>query len=276
MRSLRQQKRNMRTQLLLLFVTCALAHRAEAQLILSDFTTRTIDFAGYTGAGFQPDPGPGQLSSLTWSLSGIAGQSLAFGGTSSSIEFARGTASGTVSSGGLYSFTNPAINGGTGSFGIQPIASVWNPGSVTLRVQNDTGKTIPDLQVSYEIWVRNDQPRSTSLNLAYSLDNTAFTPVPALDFASPAAADALGFQRTDQSILLSGLNIGSGDYFYLRWSGADVGGSGNRDEFALDNIALTPVPEPHEYGLVAGLGLVGFALWRRRFADQQPLPTSRA
>ena len=34
--------------------------------------------------------------------------------------------------------------------------------------------------------------------------------------------------------------------------------------FKVDNVSLTAVPEPATYGLVAGAGLMGFALWRRR------------
>ncbi len=29
-------------------------------------------------------------------------------------------------------------------------------------------------------------------------------------------------------------------------------------------MTFTAVPEPHEYALVSGIGLVGFAMWRRR------------
>jgi MYXO-CTERM domain-containing protein len=32
----------------------------------------------------------------------------------------------------------------------------------------------------------------------------------------------------------------------------------------LDNLVVTPVPEPHEYAMVAGLALLGFAAFRRR------------
>jgi hypothetical protein len=51
-------------------------------------------------------------------------------------------------------------------------------------------------------------------------------------------------------------------YLYLRWSGADVSGSGNRDEFGLDNIAITAVPEP-AVALLGSLGMLGL-LCRRR------------
>jgi hypothetical protein len=48
----------------------------------------------------------------------------------------------------------------------------------------------------------------------------------------------------------------SGDSFPYLWSSsADVNANGIYD--------FTAVPEPHEYALLAGAGLLGFALWRR-------------
>ncbi len=36
------------------------------------------------------------------------------------------------------------------------------------------------------------------------------------------------------------------------------------DAFKVDDVGLTAVPETAAYGLVAGAGLIGFAVWRRR------------
>ena len=46
----------------------------------------------------------------------------------------------------------------------------------------------------------------------------------------------------------------------------DYNGPGS---FKLDNVSLTAVPEPATYGLIAGAGLVGFAVWRRRGSKAQ-------
>ncbi|MEW6156153.1 MAG: choice-of-anchor R domain-containing protein [Verrucomicrobiota bacterium] len=42
--------------------------------------------------------------------------------------------------------------------------------------------------------------------------------------------------------------------------------------FASGQIDVSPVPEPHEYALVFGLGLVGFAFWRRRQNQPASVP----
>lgn len=253
----------MKRTLLTTAVAAACAGQVSGQLMLNDFSKHIIDFTSYTGAGFAPTPSAGQLDSDTWAATGLSDGSLTFGATATTGDFARGSASAAVTIGGFYSFTDPAINGGTGSFGIQAIDADWTPGTLTLKVQNNTGSALTGFNIEYEIWVRNDQGRANSLNFSYSLDDSAYTPVSALDFTSPEASDALGFQKTDRSASVS-VAIPDASFFYLRWSGNDVSGSGSRDEFALDNIGITAVPEPHEYALLAALGLLGFAVYRRR------------
>ncbi len=39
---------------------------------------------------------------------------------------------------------------------------------------------------------------------------------------------------------------------FLRWSGADIGGSGARDRFGLDNVDIATVPEPSTLALHLG------------------------
>jgi fibronectin-binding autotransporter adhesin len=41
------------------------------------------------------------------------------------------------------------------------------------------------------------------------------------------------------STTISGLTWANNDYYYLRWSSDDIGGSGSRDEFGLDDISLS-------------------------------------
>ncbi|MBK6635436.1 MAG: hypothetical protein IPG38_15010 [Chitinophagaceae bacterium] len=64
-----------------------------------------------------------------------------------------------------------------------------------------------------------------------------------MDYASPAALDALGWvivgSAPSRSTLITGLAITPGSYVYIRWSGGDNGGSGSRDEFGLDDINMT-------------------------------------
>lgn len=237
---------------------------AHASLDLTDNLPNVIDFTGYTGAGFAPSPAAGQLDSNTWSVTGMSDGDLAFGGTGDSGDFARGSNDGGTGTGGFYNWNHADINGGTGSFGIQPGGSDWTPGDLILRINNQTGAPITEIEVSYEVWVYNDQDRSNSLNFSHSADNGTYIAVPSLDYASPLAQDAAPvWSKTDRAGTLTGLNIAPGGDYYLRWTGDDIGGAGARDEFALDNISVRAVPEPSTMALLL-CGLIAGFLWRKR------------
>lgn len=212
----------------------------------------TETFTSFTGAGFQSTPIAGQLSSNSWAITGFSDGALAFGGTrmTTNTDFTRGSSSVAVNTGGIYSFDLGGSNGN--ALGVQPGGSDFNTnGTFTLRVQNTTGSAITSLNVAYELWVRNDQARSSSFNFSYSQDNITYTSISGLDYTSTAALDALGWQKNNRTTNLTGLNIPTNGYIYLRWTGTDVGGSGNRDEFALDNISVI-VPQAEIYVKATG------------------------
>lgn len=211
----------------------------------------TIDFDGtvsgvnngqFNGSGFQSSPSSGQLNSNAWAISGWSDGNLSFGDTKTtpSTDYTRGVSSGGVSTGGIYAFT---VETGNRALGIQPGSGDWAPGSITLRFQNQTGDTISTIDISYDIYIFNDQGRSNSFNFSHSSDNSSFTNISSLDFSSTATADASpAWKRHFRSTSISGLSITNGDFYYLKWSGNDVSGSGSRDEFALDNISLIANP----------------------------------
>ena len=227
----------------------ALAPLAEAQIPLTTSGTAvTRDFNTFTGAGFQPTPATGQLSSNNYSVIGDAGSTLNFGGTATTGTLARGASTAAVSTGGLYSFGISATN--TGSIGIQGSGSFFVPsGSIYVRYRNDVGSAIASATVAYDVFVRNDQTRASSFNFAYATGSCAvadattltFTPVPAAEYVSPlastGAAITLGASR---NLTVPDLSIASGDCLYLQFTIADAGGSGSRDELALDNLSVTP------------------------------------
>lgn len=252
-----------------------------AQVVFTSFNTQTIDFdstlsgvsnGAFTGAGFQSSPTAGQLDSDAWAVTGWndpAGGTLTFGGTrtTAGTDFTRGTAAAAVTTGGIYGYDVDATAGVNRALGIQPGSSDWAPGTLTLRVQNSSGSAIASVSVDYTVYVRNDQGRANSFNFSYSTDNTTYTSVASADLTSTATLDALGLVSNSRSVSVTGLTVTDGSFFYLRWSGADVSGSGSRDEFALDDIDISvagaPVPEPSTYAGFAGALLLGFGVWRR-------------
>jgi hypothetical protein len=56
----------------------------------------TIDFTGFMGSGFAPDPAADQLDSDTWAVTGLSDGDLDFGGTAVTGDFARGSTTGGV------------------------------------------------------------------------------------------------------------------------------------------------------------------------------------
>jgi autotransporter-associated beta strand protein len=229
----------------------ALTTATYAQLSISNTASNyTIDFettvAGlnngpWAGLGFTPGASTiGALDSNAWAVTGWTNGNLAFGGTqnTASTDYTRGSATAAVTTGGMYAFSGGNITTGV-ALGFQPGGSDWAPGTLTLKLTNTSASVITGFSLAYKLWVRNDQARANSFNFSRSSDDVTYTAELGLDYISPAALDALGFVQVTRSITLSSLSFGTGQSYYLRWSGADAGGSGSRDEFALDDIQLS-------------------------------------
>lgn len=216
-----------------------------------DFSNTTQTSVGsnpataFNGSGFQANPtAAGRLNSNAWALTGWSDGALAFGGTrnTSNTDYTRGSTSVAVSTGGIFAYTGTPQTPSNPCLMIQPGGSDWAPGTLTLRVQNNGSTNITELAISYNLYIRNDQARSSSFNFSHSSDDINYTNVSALDYTSPAAVDANGWvlvgTSPSRSTTITGLNIAPSGYYYIRWSGADVGGSGSRDEFGLDDIII--------------------------------------
>ena len=240
--------------LLLALLLPAMAATADAQIVLTGSgTTNTQDFTGFLASGFDPLPSTGRLDSDNFAVVGWSDGNLLFGDTqaTASTDYTRGVSSGGVTTGGIYSFAVTALN--SGSFGVQPGGSDFAPGTIYVRYFNGTGAAITSLQVAYDVFVRNDQGRSSSFNFSSALGSCAvtdprtltFTAIPALDVTSGVAADAApAFVQNPRSTTLSGFSVTGQTCIYLAFTSADVAGSGSRDEFALDNLAVTPTTSP--------------------------------
>ena len=227
------------------FVLLLLAGTASAQVKLSNgSSSSTIDFSSataasvgtnpgtaYTSAGFSPDPTTtGRLNSNAWAVTGWSDGNLAFGGTNTAGDYARGTAAAAITTGGFYAYTGTPQSAANPCLMIQPGGSDWAPGTLTLRIENTGTTNITQLVVSYNIYIRNDQGRANSFNFSHSADNVTYTPVAALDYTSIQVADGLGWvlvgSAPSRSTTITGLSIAPGSFYYIRWSGADVSGSG--------------------------------------------------
>lgn len=230
---------------------------SKAQLILTEGSpSSTINFSNtmqtsvgngaFTGSGFQSTPTAGQLDSDAWAITGWTEGQLTFGGTqtTSNTNYTRGATTTSVTTGGLYSFTGTPQSIANPCLMIQPIGGGFNiNGTITLKITNNGTTAITQLSTSYNLYVRNDQGRSSSFNFSYSSDNITFTPEPSLNYTSTAAVDSFGWTLVgtspSRSTSIIGINVPPGGSFYIRWISSDVGGTGARDEFGLDDITCT-------------------------------------
>ena len=201
-----------------------------------DATVSGVNEGQYAGTGFNPSPSSGQLDSDAWATTGMSSGATTFGGTYESGDHARGSSSGAEGTGGFWAFD---IGSSDYIFGIQPGGSDWTPGTVTLKITNNTGSTITSLDIDYDIVVYNDQGRANSLNFSHSADDVIYTSVVALDFTTPEAADGSPtWQTTNRTTTITGLSIADGSNYYIRWEGNDVSGGGSRDEYGFHNIVV--------------------------------------
>lgn len=202
----------------------------------------TEDYASFTGAGFVPSPGAGQLDSDAYRLSGLSDGSCNFGETCDTGDYARGSSTGPASTGGMYAFSVDAGLPPTIGLGVQPGGSDFTPGTITIKFQNDTGDPITDFDISYDLYVSNDADRSNRWTTYWSIDDAAYTQVVSLDYTSIEVADVNGFTKVadqDESISL-GAALAPGGTLYILFESDDVSGSGSRDEFAVANLSITP------------------------------------
>jgi hypothetical protein len=216
-------------------------------------TAGTNPSTAFSGAGFSPNPTvAGRLNSNAWDIKGFSFGTLGFGGTQTVDAFGRGSVTGAVVSHGIYAFTELPGSVANPALMVQPSGTEFSPGSITLRIRNNGTSSITQLQVDYNLFVRNDGDKSSNFNFSHSADNIVFQDEALLDYVSPDVSDALEWVSIglspSRSIIITGLNIPPGSLYYLRWSSEEVSGTGSSDEFGLDDIRIvgtygTPAPE---------------------------------
>jgi len=201
-----------------------------------------ITFTGFTGSGFASSPSAGQLDSDEWRIEGLSEGNGTWGGTHTTGDFARGSSSGGVGTGGIYAFD---IGGSDITLGFQAGGSDLTPGMIILRLVNNGIDPITQLDVSYDVLEYNDQNRANSINFAYGEGSTepgSFISVSALDYTTTEAANpSPTWVSTNRTTTISGLNVNQNQFLFLVWESDDVSGSGARDEIALDNISFSNV-----------------------------------
>ncbi|WP_431136449.1 T9SS type A sorting domain-containing protein [Psychroserpens mesophilus] len=203
-----------------------------------DNTVSNVNIDAFNGSGIVPSPTSGRLDSNAFRIVGLSSNpGFNFGDIGSTDDFARGSSTGGVGTGGVYAFETES---GNAALGIQPGGSDFTPGSITLKSQNQTGEEVTQILVEYTIYTYNDQDSSISFDFAWSDDDITFIDAPTLNFTTPeTASGSPEWVSETKSILLEGLSISDTNNFYLRWLGDDAASGGSRDEIAIDDIKVT-------------------------------------
>ncbi len=239
-----QNKTNMKNVISVLIMLFSVTISYSQLSITNNNTNYTIDFestvngvnnSSFLGSGFSSSPSSGQLDTDAWATTGFSDGAKDFGVNNTSGDHARGTSNGGVATGGIYGFD---VGGGDIALGIQGTGGDWTPGTISLKMLNNSSSTISDMTIDYNIYVRNDQSRSNSFNLSISYNNTTYSSITSSNYTSPQASSGTNWIVVPRTIVLSNMGIAPGDDFYIRWSGSDVSGSGSRDEFALNDLVI--------------------------------------
>ncbi len=206
---------------------------------------------------------------LGWTVrTGANGSSLGTAATFSTAAVSWGNNTGAfknlASSTGLTSTTIAASQEASAdrALGIRQTGSFGDPGAAfTLQIQDTIG--LQGFALSFSAEMLSVQDRSTTWTIQYATGSSPTSFSTLTTYSDPGAFGA----TTVTANLPAGVN-GLADNLWIRIVAlAASTGPNSRDSFGIDDFSLTfspvPVPEPETYALVAGVGLVGFGLWRR-------------
>jgi len=225
--------------LVALALTGAMVTAAAATELTITTADTAIPLDGHTGAGFQPGGGDGTLDSDVWWVTGLSDGDLTAGATATGGDYARGTSTGGVSSGGIYAFS---VLGTLPTIGWQAAGSDMTPGAIVFAVRNGTGGRLSELTLSADIYVLNNEDRSTSVVAEWSLDGASWSGLGAGLMTAPTASATPSWEAVAFEAHITaddGFSVAAGERLLVRFLTDDAGGSGSRDELAIANPSVT-------------------------------------
>ncbi len=196
-----------------------------------------IQFEDFMGDGICNNPISGALNSENWMVTGMSSGNIFFDDCAIELgDFARGYSVGGVGSGGIYAFQ---VNEDQIGLGVQATSSDFSPGAVILRLQNTSNMRIDGLKFSFDLWINNNENRSSYWNTSVGRDLDSLILIPTMCDTSNQGGDLNGFVLSSFEENLDDLKIEPNSYLFLKWESGDIAGTGSRDEFAIANIQVS-------------------------------------
>ncbi len=211
----------------------------QSQIVTISFDTSIpgILDGRYAGGGVALDPTEGYLDANAWRIVGMSDGDHEFGEERISGDFARGVTTGGVSTGGLYAI---AIAEENNALGVQATASDFAPGEIHLRIPTKIAAAAR-VALEYTLYSLNDQDRAMHHSTHWSLDGESWSAIDGAEWTGVAeeVASPEWIATTIAGVIdLTGLDVAPEEWIYLCFKAEDSGGSGGRDEFALDDIVV--------------------------------------
>lgn len=215
-----------------------------------DNTVDGVNLDTFQGSGISKIAEAGQLDSDSWAFTGFSGGTINFGGESlEDSSYENGTSDGDEVDSGIYAFNVGSATDENYTLGIHPGGTDFNPGTITLRIQNQTGVPATSFNIGYKVYVSNDEDSSTKIGFSYlptaSTDGSGtYTPINSLDVTSQTTADLVQGWKAYYRVatVVPPTAIANNAYCYIRWSGSSASGTAAQDEFAIDDIEVIANP----------------------------------
>ncbi|CAF0728556.1 unnamed protein product [Rotaria sordida] len=227
---------------LLVFAACILSLSLHAQITIPNTTPVTEAFAiGTTATAALP-------SGWKMSVAGATSPTWAAGGNFTAVNIAG--SSGAPATGGRYNWGNNTST--ERAIGFMTSGGYASPNSIMAQYQNTNASNLTSLTVSYDMERYRVNSAAASIQFYYSTDGSTWTAATAGDIAAaslPTGTSAYFFAPVGApsavnggvmnvvNISITGLNIATNGFVYLRWNINTTGA--NSQGIAIDNVSVT-------------------------------------
>jgi len=205
-------------------------------MLIPNTSAQTQNFDGMASTGAATLPTGFRVSNATAYSGGTSATTLA-AGTSGA-----GALTGT-SGGGTYNFANGVTASATDrALGFLTSGSFASPRSIMLEIQNTTGSTITELNISFDYEKYRTGSRAFDWTFFSGSDGSAWTAQTGGDQSYSAdGANAVVNPSTtiSKNVTITGLSIAANAKYYLRWTFTGSGGSTNGQAIGIDNFSIT-------------------------------------